>query len=93
MTKEWQEATNEYLKVRTQCCQALIMEALGTVADDDACTEREIEPHLRYQQRGLQWEGLCAEQAGEETMNIKYCRTTLSGLIGEGKTLYWLDPL
>lgn len=54
MTKEWQEATNEYLRVRHTTAPA--MSYLTLVG-------REIQPYLRYQQRGILRQGPCSEQA------------------------------
>jgi hypothetical protein len=78
MTKEWQEATNEYLKV----CSFQNVPSMAAFGSGGYCemrlltwffTERENQPHLRHQQRRLQGQRLCAEQVCEGTRHQSRC--------------------
>lgn len=62
MTKEWQEATNEYAKVRDRRTSILVNKYI----DADKLAERAARPYLGYFQRGLLWKGLRAEPAVEQ---------------------------
>lgn len=87
MTKEWQEATNEYLKVRSYKHWILLVIGTTTVTDHHSYAEREIQPNHWYQQRGLHWERLRAESAGEEALNTNLVENDINWLQRGGEVI------
>lgn len=55
MTKQWQEATNEYLKVSFR-------QALPQINTENFVAESELRAHYRNFVGGLRGQGTCAEQ-------------------------------
>ena len=70
MTKEWQEATNEYLKV-SRYPRPVNQLHLGYFPPESQTNTPLIvttnQPHVRYQQRGILRPGYGSEQVGQST--------------------------
>lgn len=71
MTKEWQEATNEYLKVHTKSLlldlayNGLLMNLVLSLGANIPVTERKVESALWPQQRGIRWQGSRTKQVSK----------------------------